>query len=67
MFLNQLYIRTIDQKCLLCLNIVIRRSDFVCPRTLAVVSDRASDSLPRGMVEALRDPKTAGSLVIEVA
>jgi len=48
-------------------DIVIRRSGFTCPRTLAVKSDKASDDLPRGMVEALRDPKTAGSLVIEVA
>ncbi len=48
-------------------DIVIRKSAFTCPRTVAVKSDKASDSLPRDMIRALRDPKTTGSLVIEIA
>ena len=47
-------------------DMVIRRSGFVCPRTLAVGADKASDSIPREMVRRLRDPGTVGRLVIEV-
>ncbi len=46
-------------------DIVIRKSDFVCPRTLAVLCDKASDSLPQRMVKLLQNPKTVGNLVIE--
>ncbi|QUC65397.1 DUF371 domain-containing protein [Nitrosopumilus sp. K4] len=45
-------------------DIVIRKSDFVCPRTLAVKCDKASDVLPREMVSLLRNPKTKGKFVI---
>lgn len=37
-------------------DIVIRRSSFVCPRTLAVRCDAAADSIPREMIRALQDP-----------
>ena len=47
-------------------DIVIRKSDFVCPRTLAVKCDKASDILPRNMVKILQDPKTKGIFTIEV-
>ena len=47
-------------------DIVIRKSDFVCPRTLAIKCDKASDLLPREMVSALRNPNTKGTFVIEV-
>ena len=47
-------------------DIVIRRSDFVCPRTLAVKCDKASDVLPRNMVKILQDPKTKGIFTIDV-
>jgi hypothetical protein len=45
-------------------DIVIRKSDFVCPRTLAVKCDKASDLLPREMVSLLQDPKTRGKFTI---
>ena len=45
-------------------DIVIRKSDFVCPRTLAVKCDKASDLLPREMVSLLQDPKTKGILLL---
>ncbi len=45
-------------------DIVIRKSGFVCPRTLAVRCDKASDVLPREMVRLLQDPGTRGTLVI---
>ncbi len=47
-------------------DIVIRKSDFVCPRTLAVKCDKASDLLPRDMVLLLQDPNTKGILSIAV-
>jgi hypothetical protein len=47
-------------------DIVIRKSDFMCPRTLAVGCDLASDDIPRQIVKMLQDPKTKGLFVIEV-
>ena len=47
-------------------DIVIRKSDFTCPRTLAVKCDKASDLLPREMVSLLQDPNTKGILSITV-
>jgi hypothetical protein len=48
-------------------DIVIRKSNFVCPRTLAVKCDKASDLIPREMVKLLQDPKTKGifSIIVE--
>ena len=45
-------------------DIVIRKSNFICPRTLAVKCDKASDLLPRSMVLKLQDPKTIGKFTI---
>ncbi|MDH3312816.1 MAG: DUF371 domain-containing protein [Nitrosopumilus sp.] len=47
-------------------DIVIRKSDFICPRTLAIKCDKASDLLPRDMVTLLKDPKTKGIFTISV-
>jgi len=47
-------------------DIVIRKSNFVSPRTLAVKCDKASDLLPREMVKLLQDPKTKGIFTITV-
>ncbi len=47
-------------------DIVIRKSDFVCPRTLSVNCDKASNLLPREMVTLLQDPKTKGTFTITV-
>ena len=47
-------------------DIVIRKSDFVCPRTLAIKCDKASDLLPREMVRLLQNPKTKGTFTIVV-
>ena len=47
-------------------DIVIRKSDFICPRTLAVKCDKASDLLPRSMVKKLQNPNTIGLLTIIV-
>ena len=47
-------------------DIVIRKSDFICPRTLAIKSDKASDLLPREMISLLQNPTTKGVLSITV-
>ncbi|HXY56453.1 MAG TPA: DUF371 domain-containing protein [Nitrososphaerales archaeon] len=47
-------------------DIVIRRSEFISDRTLAVHADRASKDVPRGMVLLLRNPSTVGTMEIEV-
>jgi len=47
-------------------DIVIRKSDFVCPRTLAVKCDKASDLIPREMISLLQNPKTMGTFTITV-
>jgi uncharacterized protein len=47
-------------------DIVIRRSDFISDRTLAVRADASAKDIPREMVDLLRNPKTIGRLEIEV-
>ncbi|CAD6518773.1 conserved hypothetical protein [metagenome] len=47
-------------------DIVIRKSDFVCPRTLAVKCDKASDLIPREMILLLQNPQTKGTFTIIV-
>jgi len=47
-------------------DIVIRKSNFVCPRTLAVNCNKASDSIPRKIIQLLQDPKARGVLTIDV-
>lgn len=47
-------------------DMVIRRSDFVSDRTLAVRADSASRNIPREIVRLLKNPATVGRLEIEV-
>jgi len=47
-------------------DIVIRKSNFTCPRTLSIGCDTASDSIPRQMIEALQNPDAKGIFRIEV-
>ena len=47
-------------------DIVLRKSDYVCPRTLAIKCDKASDSIPRKIIHLLQNPKTKGFFSIEV-
>ena len=47
-------------------DIVIRKSNFTCPRTLSVSCDVAADSIPPQMIDALQNPKTKGIFRIEV-
>lgn len=47
-------------------DIVVRKSSFVCPRTLAVRCDKASCDLPHEMVKLLQNPDARGTFSIEV-
>lgn len=44
-------------------SIVVRKSDFICPRTLAISSDKSAFDLPRSMAMMLRQGKR-GKMVI---
>ena len=45
-------------------DMVIRKSDYISDRTLAVRANAAAKDIPRGMVKKLRDPNTTGYLEI---
>ena len=45
-------------------DIVIRKSDFTCPRTMAVRCDKAADVIPREMVMLLRDSHAQGTFTV---
>lgn len=47
-------------------DMVIRRSDFISDRTLAIRADAAAKDIPREMVNLLRNPTTVGRLEIGV-
>ena len=47
-------------------DIVLRKSNFTCPRTISVKCDKASDLVPREMVTKLQNPKTKGLFIITV-
>jgi hypothetical protein len=47
-------------------DIVIRKSGFVCPRTLAIKCDKASNNIPKDIVQMLKDPIRKGVLLISV-
>lgn len=47
-------------------DIVIRKSNFICPRTMAIQCDQASDSIPRQMVKLLQNPDQKGIFRIEI-
>jgi len=47
-------------------DIVIRKSSFVCPRTLATNCNKASDSIPRQMIKALQNSDAKGIFTIDV-
>jgi len=47
-------------------DIVIRKSSFICPRTLAIHCDLASDSIPRQLIKVLQNPDSRGIFAIDV-
>ena len=47
-------------------DIVLRKSAFVCSRTLAINCDMASDDIPRKIVKELQSQSATGTMIIEV-
>lgn len=47
-------------------DIVLRKSNYVCPRTLAINCNKASLSIPRIMIKSLQNPTTRGKFIISV-
>ncbi len=47
-------------------DIVIRKSDYICSRTLAICADKASNDLSRKFVEKLQDPKQKIKITVRV-
>jgi hypothetical protein len=47
-------------------DIVIRKSDFVCPRTVAITCNKASSDIPSDIVHLLGKPEMQGLLRIRV-
>jgi hypothetical protein len=45
-------------------DIVIRKSDYVCSRTLAVHADKAACDLSRDLVEKLKNPKQKAKITL---
>lgn len=48
-------------------DIVIRKSSFICPRTLATHCDKASDSIPRNIIKLLQNQDSKGVFEIDVS
>ena len=47
-------------------DIVIRKSDYICIRTLAICANKSSNDLPRKLVEKLQDPKQKVKITLRV-
>ena len=47
-------------------DMVVRKSDYISGRTLAVRADASSRDLPRDLIRLLKNPATKGTLEIEV-
>jgi uncharacterized protein len=47
-------------------DIVIRRTNFVCPRTMSVLCDKASSDVPRKLVKMLQEQETRGIFRITI-
>jgi uncharacterized protein len=47
-------------------DIVIRRTNFVCPRTMSVLCDKGSSDVPRQLVKMLQEQETKGIFRITI-
>jgi hypothetical protein len=47
-------------------DIVVRKSDYICSRTLAIQADKAACDLSRKLVEKLRNPKQTVKITLTV-
>ncbi len=47
-------------------DMVIRKSDYVCPRTLAIGADKASCDLDRRLIEKLKRPEEKATIMLSI-
>ena len=47
-------------------DLVVRKSDYVCGRTLAIRADKAACDFPRGLIEKLRSPNQKAKITLTV-
>jgi uncharacterized protein len=47
-------------------DIVIRKSSYLCPRTVCVLSDKGSRDMPRNLVKELQNPATVAKLIMSI-
>ncbi len=47
-------------------DLVVRKSHYVCGRTLAIGANKAANDLSRGLVERLKDPRQAIKVLLTV-
>ena len=47
-------------------DMVIRKSNYVCPRTLAILSDKSAVDIPRELVNQLKKSDARGRMIIEI-
>ena len=47
-------------------NMVVRKSNYICNRTLAIQADKAACDLPRKLAEKLRNPKQKVKITLTV-
>lgn len=47
-------------------DIVVRKSDFIDNRTLAILADKAANELKQDLIEKLRNPKTRVKISLEI-
>ena len=47
-------------------DLVVRKSEYVCSRTLAIRADKAAIDLSRALVEKLKDPKQKAKITLTV-
>jgi hypothetical protein len=47
-------------------DVVVRKSDYISDRTLAIHADKAANDLPRKFIEKLKDPKQQVKITLSV-
>lgn len=47
-------------------SIVVRKSDYICPRTLAIKSTASAKDFPRNLIKLLQKKENEGIMIIEV-
>jgi hypothetical protein len=45
-------------------DMVVRKSDYICNRTLAIRADKSANDLPRDLVEKLKNPKQKVNIIL---